>query len=138
MQVFATRVAFPPIEMRPERDVVRAAVQTQSNTDKPSSLQRSPTRWSPAREGLMRTADGGIGVSRLEARRTARRDLIAVTDRLIAEFAGQVPAGTVMRYVGRAREQLLATGVRAGLAVAAEAMARARLRTLLSGHGSVG
>lgn len=80
--------------------------------------------------------DKAVGTSRLEARRSSRGDVMAVTDRLIAEFAGALPAGTVMRHVCRAREQLLATGVRAGLAVAAEAMARTRLRTLLSAHGA--
>lgn len=81
-------------------------------------------------------ADKGFGPSRLEARRSSRRDLMAVTDRLIAEFAGALPPGTVMRHVCRAREHLLATGVRAGLAIAAETMARTRLRTLLSAHGA--
>lgn len=73
----------------------------------------------------------------LAARRSARDELIAVTDALIAEFAGRLPAGTVIRQVGQAREQLLASGVRAGLAVAAEAMARTRLSTLIPAHGLV-
>jgi hypothetical protein len=71
----------------------------------------------------------------VEARRVARAELIAVTETLIAEFAGSVPAGTVIRHLALAREQLLAAGVRAGLAAAAEAMARLRLATLVVPHG---
>jgi hypothetical protein len=76
--------------------------------------------------------------SGLQARRSAEQELVSVADCLIAEFAGVLPAGTVIRQVGRAREQLLAAGVRAGLAVAVEAMARTRLRTLIPAHGAVG
>lgn len=70
----------------------------------------------------------------LAARRSAREELHAVTDALIAEFAGALPPRTVIRHVGQAREQLLAVGVRAGLTVAAEAMARTRLRAVLPAH----
>lgn len=77
-------------------------------------------------------------VSGLQARRSAEHDLVTVTDALIAEFAGVLPAGTVIRQVGQAREQLLAAGVRAGLAVAAETMARTRLRMLMPAHGATG
>jgi hypothetical protein len=73
-----------------------------------------------------------------EARRAAREELIEVTEALIAEFAGAVPAGTVIRQLALAREQLLAAGVRAGLAAAAEAMARVRLTGLAAPHGVSG
>jgi hypothetical protein len=52
----------------------------------------------------------------------------SVVNRLIAEFSGELPPGTVLRALARAREQLLAEGVRSGLAPAAEALARSRLR----------
>lgn len=60
-----------------------------------------------------------------------------VTDALIAEHAGSVPAHTVARHVAQAREELLAAGVRAGIAAAVEAMARTRLRGLTPAHGVV-
>lgn len=81
------------------------------------------------------TEQAPVAWSTLAARRSAREELHAVTDALIAEFAGALPARTVIRHVGQAREQLLAVGVRAGLTVAAEAMARTRLCTLLPAHG---
>ena len=68
------------------------------------------------------------------ARREAHGELQAVTGGLIAEFAGHVPAGTVIAHVARAREQLLSTGMRSGLVPATESMARARLRQLLPVH----
>ncbi len=74
--------------------------------------------------------------TRLAARRSAEHDLVAVTDLLIAEFAGILPAGTVIRHVARAREQLLGSGVRTGLATAAEALARRRLSTLVPAHAA--
>jgi len=69
-----------------------------------------------------------------DQRWSTREDLQRVTDTLIAEFAGQLPAGTVIRCVAQARVQLLRSGVRSGLAVAAEAMARLRLSQLLRAH----
>ena len=68
------------------------------------------------------------------ARRAAHGELQAVSSRLIAEFAGQLPAGTVIGQVARAREQLLTSGLTSGLAAAAEALARARLSQLLPVH----
>ena len=72
----------------------------------------------------------------LEVRRATRDELDEVTSSLIAEFAGQVPAGTVIRCLARSREHLLRTGVRAGLAAAAEASARLRLSGMRPAHGS--
>lgn len=72
----------------------------------------------------------------VEARWAAHQDLLEVTDSLIAEFAGLLPAGTVIRCVARAREQLLGSGVQSGLAGAAESTARQRLTELLPAHRS--
>ena len=58
--------------------------------------------------------------------------LAAVSNALIVEFAS-VPEGTVVLQVQQAGEQLFAAGVRAGLATAAEAMARLRLQHLSTG-----
>jgi hypothetical protein len=77
-------------------------------------------------------------ISGYEARRESRAELTAVTHRLIADFAGRLPAGTVIRHVAQARESLLAAGVRSGLAAAAEAMARNRLDRLLPAHAATG
>ena len=77
-------------------------------------------------------------MSAVEARWAAREDVQEVTSSLIAEFAGRLPAGTVIRCVARAREQLLGSGMRSGLAVAAESMARMRLSEQLPAHRSSG
>jgi hypothetical protein len=82
---------------------------------------------------------GGTDAMRaVEARLAAQRDFLRLTDSLIAEFAGLLPAGTVIRCVARAREQLLRSGVRSGLAAAAESTARPRLTELLPAHRSAG
>jgi len=77
-------------------------------------------------------------MNRVEARWATRQDLREVTTILIAELAGRLPAGTVIRTVAPAREQLLDSGARAGLAVAADSMARLRLSELLPAHRSAG
>ncbi len=58
----------------------------------------------------------------------AAEDLDAVTDRLIAEFTGQLPDTIVIEHVVLACQQLLAGGVLAGLGPAIEWLARAWLR----------
>jgi hypothetical protein len=63
----------------------------------------------------------------LQTRRAARAELGAVVDVLVAEFDGLLPTGAVIAQVTRSREHLLGLGVRSGLAVATEAMARVRL-----------
>jgi hypothetical protein len=68
--------------------------------------------------------------STFEARQHLRGEVERVRDRLIAEFAYVVPAGTVARHVRQAREELSGMGVRAGLPVALEAMVRKRLGEL--------
>lgn len=62
-----------------------------------------------------------------EVRRSTHGALRQLGVSLAQEFAGRVPAGTVIRVVGVSRERLLAAGVRAGLVVAVESMTRARL-----------
>ena len=68
-----------------------------------------------------------------ETRQHARDELAGIRTRLVAEFAFQLPAGTVVRHVGHAHRELADMGVRAGLPHAVEAMARKRL-TLLRGE----
>jgi hypothetical protein len=60
------------------------------------------------------------------------RDLLGRTETLIREFEPSLSAGTVIATVLSCRNQLMRTGVRRGLAIAAEAMARARLQIRLS------
>ena len=63
-----------------------------------------------------------------QARKQAQGGLDVATQSLIVEFGGAVSAGTVIRTVARAREELLRSGVRHGLAIATLAMARTRLQ----------
>ena len=79
-------------------------------------------------------ADEPTSITTFEVRQSVHAELVAVTDTLIAEHSGQVPAGTVIRCVAQAREQLLRAGVRAGLAIAVESMARTRLRGIGQPH----
>jgi hypothetical protein len=67
---------------------------------------------------------------------TIRQDVLDMTTSLVAEFAGQLPAGTVIAYVARAREQLARSGLRAELTLATEAVARQRLAELTPAHRS--
>jgi hypothetical protein len=60
------------------------------------------------------------------------QDLLARTETLIREFQPSLSAGTVITTVVSCRNQLRSAGVRRGLAIAAEAMARARLQVRLS------
>ena len=60
------------------------------------------------------------------------KDLLARTETLIREFQPSLSAGTVITTVVSCRNQLMRSGVRRGLAIAAEAMARARLQVRLS------
>ena len=68
----------------------------------------------------------------LSARHAAYAELLQMTEALIAEYAGQVPAGRVLSCVARCREELLRAGVRAGLVTATEAAARVRLAAINS------
>jgi hypothetical protein len=96
-----------------------------------------PDRLAAARPCSDRMPAGGVGMSvgiavmsGFEVRRSTHGELSVLTESLIAEFTAQLPAGTVIGCVGHAREQLLSSGVRAGLVVAVESMARTRLRTM--------
>jgi hypothetical protein len=57
-----------------------------------------------------------------------RKDLLVRTEDLIREFQPLLSAGTVIATVARCRDELVRSGVRAGLATAVESMARTRLR----------
>ena len=71
-----------------------------------------------------------------EVRQATHRDMMVLSMSLTAEFSGRVPAGTVIRCVAQAREQLLASGVRAGLVAAVESMTRTRLELLAPTEGT--
>ena len=70
-------------------------------------------------------------------RQLERDNFRAMTQRLEAEFAGQVPSDSVARYVLRCREQLLDAGLRHGLVPATEAAARVTLNGLSVVHGGL-
>jgi len=63
-----------------------------------------------------------------------RKDLLVRTERLVREFHPSMSAGAVIATVTRCRDELVRAGVRAGLATAAETMARARLQRGQSGQ----
>ena len=63
---------------------------------------------------------------------TEYKDLLARTETLIREFHPSLSAGTVITTVRSCRNELMRTGVRRGLAIATEAMARARLQSRTS------
>jgi hypothetical protein len=60
-------------------------------------------------------------------RHAVHAEMVEMTERLVAEFAGIVPAATVIGYVARCREHLLQTGVRHGLVAATEGAVRVQL-----------
>ncbi len=62
-----------------------------------------------------------------EVRALTRPALVLLVERLTAEFAGVHPVGEVIAEAYRARETLLAHGVRVGLVDATEIAARIRL-----------
>lgn len=72
--------------------------------------------------------DGSCSTA-FHARRQAKEGRDLATQSLIAEFADVLPPGTVIRSVALAREELLRSGVRHGLATATRAMRAHRLRT---------
>jgi hypothetical protein len=63
---------------------------------------------------------------------TEYKDLLARTETLIREFQPSLSAGTVVTTVLGCRNELMHAGVRRGLAIAAEAMARSRLQSRTS------
>jgi hypothetical protein len=73
-------------------------------------------------------------VPTFENRQSERAEMSAVTQRLVCEYAGQLPADSVIRCVARSREHLLRAGIRQGLTDATEAMAHALLRELVPAY----
>jgi hypothetical protein len=59
---------------------------------------------------------------------TEYKNLLVGTETLIREFQPSLSAGAVISTVLSCRNELMRSGVRRGLAIAAEAMARSRLR----------
>ncbi|HTW19394.1 MAG TPA: hypothetical protein VME70_04180 [Mycobacteriales bacterium] len=57
-------------------------------------------------------------------------EMLELVDRLIAEFAGIVPAGSVIRRVSRVRWYLIAMGVHDNLLAATESAVRTQLTRL--------
>jgi hypothetical protein len=95
----------------------------QLSIDSPD-LPRSP---SPLPDGQ---ATAQSAATAFEVRRSTHGEVLELSVSLAAEYSGLVPAGTVIGIVARARERMLTMGVRAGLVVAVESMARARLARL--------
>ena len=54
----------------------------------------------------------------------SRQGVLDITDRLVSEFAGAAPAGSVLRCVARCRQEAIRAGLRSE---AVEALARHRL-----------
>ena len=75
-----------------------------------------------------------VDVSRTADRDAQRSDFATLTAQLVADFAARLPAGAVVRCVGRCRETLLTQGVRDGLVPAVEGMARTVLSRGLPAH----
>ncbi len=67
-------------------------------------------------------------------RQSFREEVLAMSERLVAEYAGQVPAGSVLRYVARCHEQLRLAGVDDGLVAAIEDAVRLRLADVAPAH----
>ena len=65
-------------------------------------------------------------------RHRLRNDLLRMTERLIADYAGIIPAGSVMRTVARCHSQMRRLGVRDELVPVVEQAARTRLTAILS------
>ncbi len=59
---------------------------------------------------------------------SGERQILDLTERLVRDVEGEVPAGVVIRLVLSCRDALVQAGVTAGLTTAVEAMARVRLR----------
>lgn len=67
-------------------------------------------------------------------RHATHAEMLAMTEKLIAEYAGRISAGTVVACVARSREHLLRTGIRHGLVPATESSARLRLASRVPSH----
>ena len=70
-----------------------------------------------------------------DQRHRQRDELLAMTERLVAEYAGMIPAGSVMRIVARCHHSyLLRRGDGADVVPAVEEAARTRLTAILPAH----
>lgn len=67
-------------------------------------------------------------------RHATHAEMLAMTQRLIAEYAGRIAAARVIDCVSLSREHLLRSGVRRGLVPATEASARLRLAARVPSH----
>lgn len=83
-------------------------------------IRRSATRGVPVPVVQLQT----LPILDREAQRAA---LATLTSRLVAEFSEHLPPGSVIRCVARCRESLAGMGVKDGLALAVEGMARGLL-----------
>ena len=71
--------------------------------------------------------------------RAVREDMVAMTERLVAEHEGLIPAGSVIRCVARCQDRLLRAGLRHSIVAATEVAARARLTAVAgSARSAVG
>lgn len=73
-------------------------------------------------------------MSNVADRHASYAEMLAMTENLVAEYAGRVPAGTVIACVARTREQLMRSGIRHGLVPATEAATRRRLSARVPAH----
>ncbi len=71
------------------------------------------------------------------ARQQTREQMREVSERLVAEFAAVVPADRVLSCIATAREELMRSGIRTGLAAATEASVRLRLSQTSPAHERV-
>jgi hypothetical protein len=79
---------------------------------------------------------GSVAEQGIEARQASRDDMLRMTERLIADYAGRVPAGGVTQVVARAQEQLRSTGYDDLLVERTEMVARSRLAKRFAAHSA--
>lgn len=72
----------------------------------------------------------------MRSRQAGRDDMLRMTERLIADYAGRVPAGGVMRVVARSQEQLRSIGDGSHLVERTEMLARIRLAKRFAAHSA--
>lgn len=79
-------------------------------------------------------AERHIGMT-ADQRHRQRDELLAMTERLVAEYAGVIPAGSVMRTVARCQHaHQLRCGDRDEIVVAVEGATRTRLAEIVPAH----
>lgn len=69
-------------------------------------------------------------------RLAARAELEQLTHRLVADYAGRVSAGSVLRAVSRAYESLRQAGVNDDVVASVEVLVRLRLDRRFSAHSA--